>query len=186
MKNSRPNRLPRTICRLPSGVVSRMSQVRGLASWTIAPAMKIGVRMQIRPTCPKATTEKAPAPLVASCLTVLSPPSRPRSRIAIMTARYPARSNRCRERLEPPAMMRTAIGFVGRRLESQWMTGGMRESESYLDSGLAPPRYSASPRMRTGRRSLPISRGQFGRPNNSGSSNRPSRSRPFAGAASAP
>ncbi len=51
MKNSRPNRLPSTICPALIGVVSSTSHVRGLASCAIAPAMNTGAITQISPIC---------------------------------------------------------------------------------------------------------------------------------------
>jgi hypothetical protein len=42
-----------------------------------------------------------------------------------MIARYPDRSRRCRDRFDPPETIRTAIGLVGRRFESQWRTAGI-------------------------------------------------------------
>ena len=69
-----------------------MSQVRGFASWTIAPAMKTGVRSTMSATCPNETTENAFAPRCASCRMVVSEPSKFKRSTAIMIARKPART----------------------------------------------------------------------------------------------
>ena len=47
IKNNRPNKLPRTICKGESGVDKRISQVFGFASFVIALAINIGVSNQI-------------------------------------------------------------------------------------------------------------------------------------------
>jgi hypothetical protein len=86
-KKRRPNRLPRTICSGRNGVESRMSQVRGLASWAIAPAMKIGVSRQIRATCPKLTSVNAEAARWASSRSEVLGPSRASSSTTIIAAR---------------------------------------------------------------------------------------------------
>ena len=66
MKNSRPSRFPSTISLAFSGVVSRMSHVRGSASCAIAPAMNTGARMQMSPICRYAMYANDADPAAAS------------------------------------------------------------------------------------------------------------------------
>ena len=118
-----------------------MSQVLGLASSAIAPAMKIGVSRQMSATCRMLTHSKMVAPLLASDRSDGAERSTKTARrtpiiTTMITARYPLRMVRCRSRPDPPATSRTQIGFAGTSRRNQCRIVGM---ERFLPNRTVPP-----------------------------------------------
>ena len=118
-KNNRPHKLPRIICRLESGVVNNISQVFGLLSCAIAPAIKMGVNKQIAATCPKLIRVNALAPRCAKSFRLPPGPSNEKKTSTIKPPKYTERISKWRVRVLPPLTIRRAIALLGPRARNQ-------------------------------------------------------------------